>query len=816
MDPLLQQLHAALAERYRIERELGPGGMAFVFLAHDLKHDREVALKILRPEIASALGSARFVREIRISARLNHPNILGLYDSGEVQGLLYFAMPYIEGGSLRAKIQLEKQLAIDDSLRIAGQVADALDYAHRHGVVHRDIKPGNILLAGSHALVADFGLARAVSAGVEAALTQSGIALGTPSYMSPEQAGSGVVDHRADQYSLACVLYEMLAGQPPFTGPTVESVLHQHMSVAPRPVQQLRSSVPAQISHVVDRALAKVPADRYPTTARFAESLAEGARFVEGAATTQRIKRWPFVRTLGPKTPAAVLATLRRPGAERWINRLAFTVLALTMIVGVIVALNMGDGRMILPWARLGIPRDIHSLVVMPLENLSGDPEQEFFADGVTDELTTRLAGISSLHVISRTTAMRYKGSNKTGSEIARKIGVDALVEGSVARSGDRVRIRAQLIRGGDDRHLWAEAFDRDARDILSLQGEVALTIARHIHAEIQPREHAQLARNRPVDPEVYELYLRGRFHWNMRTEKDLHIAIGYFDQAVAMDPHNAQSYAGLADCYSLLHHYGPYVMEQTMPRAKQAALRALEIDSLLAEAHASLGGVAKDWEHDWDAADREFKRAIELRPNYAPAHHWRGVLLAWRGDLEGALSELRHARQLDPLSFIIQGTLARVLYLADEYDAAVEEYQRAIMLDPDRAAVHGALADVYHQLGQHGEAAVEMRRQVILWGDSSTSRLFPTSLTKNKPEDYLRPRLSTMRWAYARGLARAAEVAAAHAVLGDRDSAFAWLEHAQRNHSLTYGDLRFLPDYDGLRTDPMFAALVRRAQENP
>ncbi len=594
MPDLSQRLQSALGDRYRIERTLGRGGMATVFLAEDLKHRRRVAIKVLDPEIAAAIGPERFLREIETVARLTHPHILPLHDSGVADGLLFYVMPYVEGESLRDRLAREKQLSVEDAVRLARETASALDYAHRQGVVHRDIKPENILVQDGHALIGDFGIARAVTAAGVERLTGIGVALGTPTYMSPEQtAGTRDLDGRTDLYSLGCVLYEMLAGQPPFTGPTAESLSHQHLNVAVRPVTELRPAAPGAMSDVLARALAKAPADRYPTMAQFADALAE------------------LAGDRGPRAPARS----RRHGRLRVVP-----VMIATLVVGAALVLAFAAD---LPTLRERLflgrkPPRIESLAVMPLENLSRDPEQEYFADGLTEALITELYRIPALRkVVSPSSVMLYKATRKRTAQIAGELKVDALIEGSALREGDRVRITVHLIDGATDAQLWADTFDRDYKNILTLYSDVARAIAEGLRVKLDP---AEFAHRRTIDPEAYQLYLKGQYYWNKFTPDDWNTGIHYFEQAIDKDPTYALAYSGLANCYAVLgvNNRPPH---EVYPKARAAALRALELDSTAAEPHASIAAVQTFYDWDWAAAAYHLDRAIAISPSYAGAH---------------------------------------------------------------------------------------------------------------------------------------------------------------------------------------------------
>ncbi|HUG28474.1 MAG TPA: serine/threonine-protein kinase, partial [Gemmatimonadales bacterium] len=483
-------LAAALAERYRIERELGAGGMATVYLAQDLKHDRPVAIKVLRPELAVAIGAERFLREIATTANLRHPHILPLYDSGEAAGLLFYVMPFVDGESLRTRLERDRQLPLEDALRISREVADALSYAHARGVIHRDIKPENILLEGNHAVVADFGIARAVDAAGGAQLTETGLAIGTPTYMSPEQAaGNQDLDGRSDLYALACVLYEMLAGQPPFSGPTAESLVRQHIMVDAPPVTNLRPAVPAGVAAALQRALAKTPADRFNPVAQFSEAL-------RGQAASAAIP------TTGLVSPA------NGRGVGRWA-----AVGAAVLIAAAALAYGLRGS----PVVDSG---DLSSIAVLPFTDMSAAGDMEYFGDGMAEEILNALAGLPGLKVAGRTSSFSFKDKGADLKSIGAALGVGTLLEGSVRRSADRIRITAQLIRASDQSHLWSETFDRGFdEDVFAIQDEIARAIVTALQVQLGGRAAPSIAAQRGTDNlEAYNAYLLGRFQWNRRT----------------------------------------------------------------------------------------------------------------------------------------------------------------------------------------------------------------------------------------------------------------------------------------------------------
>ena len=576
-----ETLRAALAGRYEVERELGQGGMATVYLARDLKHRRHVAIKIVRPDIAAALGSERFLREIDTAASLTHPHILPLYDSGEAGGFLYFVMPYVEGESLRDKLDRERQLPLEDALRIAREVADALSYAHGHGVLHRDIKPANILLESGHAVVADFGIARAVSAAGGETLTETGVTVGTPAYMSPEQAaGSTNLDGRSDLYSLGCMLYEMLAGQPPFTGPTAESLVHQHLSAAPRPVTDVRPTVPAWVVAALQRALAKAPADRFTTGARLAEALAR-REAGEGMATMA-------APTAGSSTTPPPVTPSVPPGNQAT-RRWAIFAAALGLLV-------LGSGAVYLsrsvwrPVAEAAHSRT--AIAVLPPQNLSAAGPNAYFAGGLHDELLTQLSKVASLKVISRTSVMGYQETTKPLRQIADELGVGSIVEGSVQVVNGRLRVNVQLIDAATDQHLWAERYDRTLDDAFAIQSEVAQKIVAAVGAALSGDEQGRITTAPTANAEAYRLYLQGQGFRRLpgTLAANLKAAQLAFERALTLDPAFALAHAALSDVHGRMYWFRYDATEARAASQRAEAEEALRLAPELPESHLAMG----------------------------------------------------------------------------------------------------------------------------------------------------------------------------------------------------------------------------------
>jgi serine/threonine-protein kinase len=640
------RLKAALSDRYAIERELGSGGMATVYLAEDLKHHRMVAVKVLRPELAAALGPDRFLREIEIAASLTHPHILPLYDSGEAEGFLYYVMPYVEGESLRDRLNREKQLPVDDALQIAREVADALGSAHKHDVIHRDIKPENILLEEGHAVVADFGIARAVDVAGGTKLTETGIALGTPEYMSPEQAAGGRdLDGRSDIYGLGCVLYEMLGGQPPFTGVTVESIVNQHMTAEPAPVTQARPTVRAEVADTLNRMLGKAPADRYTTCAQLAEALTPSAV----AAGREATPRMP-VRRLAIYGAAAVVVVV----GTLWFFSGAF-----------------GPGT---PDTEAEPPR----IVVLP------SPEDEFFADGMTEEITSRLGQVGGLGVIGRTSAMQYKGAGKPIRTIGVELEVDYALEGtvrwSVGGGESRVRITPQLIRVSDETHVWTERYDAVLADIFAVQGQIASKVVAALGSALGEGVTLAEAALPTENLEAYEQYLRGNALFGRcggpicPTVRE---AVQHYEQTVRLDPAFAQAWARLAMARRWVE-YGRIAG----PGAKNAAARALALNPDLPDAHLAAGLLYYTGpEQDHSRAEEAFRRALKLQPDYTEALRWLGMVLRRRGETQAAAAVLQRHADLDPRHVMAQLDAGATLMRLRRYEEAEQYLERNVAL---------------------------------------------------------------------------------------------------------------------------------------
>ena len=706
----LDRLTHALADRYRIERELGRGGMATVYLARDLRHDRPVALKVVRDELRAGMGTDRFLREIRLAASLHHPNILPLYDSGDADGHLYYAMPVAGQESLRDRLVRDGALPVSDAVRLAGEVAAALDYAHRQGVVHRDIKPENILLHEGHALITDFGIGKALSTATETgALTQTGVAIGSPAYMSPEQAaGETDLDGRSDLYSLGCVLYEMLTGSPPFSGPTVQAVIAKRFTdTAPDPTAA-RAAVPSRVSAVTRRLMAMDPASRYATGALAAEALAEAS---------------PSSRPASSASP--------------------------------------------------------RSIAVLPFANLSPDADNAYFADGLTEEVITTLSKVGTLRVISRTTMMQYRDRREAVRDVARTLEVSHLLEGSVRKAGDRLRVTASLVAADSDASLWAERFDGTLADVFDMQDRVAIAIVDALELVLTPQESVRLA-ERPVEsPEAYDRYLRARHELNRMTSTSIQKAFHHLEEALAIAPHNPVLLRGMGfACWSVVNAGQSPHREELLDRARGYA-EAIEAVAPGSPYCAEIRGLVALFEGPPEEALRSLGRAYDALPEDLDIAVWYGLVLGNSGHCDVACAICRDvvARAPDhPLAFFI---LALSHLWQGDFDAALTDLRRA----PDtalRSFVYMLAGLIHLAAGRRDEALAEFDRTAGLPDDPVKGMARFLAHASRHQSDTARamitPDVETAAW---EDFTYAEFIALGFAILEDAEAAARWLDRA-------------------------------------
>jgi serine/threonine-protein kinase len=752
MEDVLSQLRRDVSAQYRVDREIGRGGMAAVFLARDAKHDRPVAIKVLRPELGASLGVERFLFEIQVAARLQHPHILPLFDSGEADGLLYYVMPYVEGESLRDRLVRERHLPLTEAGRIAIDVAQALNYAHAVGIVHRDIKPENILLCQGYAVVTDFGVARALAAAGATNLTDPGLTVGTPVYMSPEQMAGEAVDGRADLYGLGCVLFEMLAGSPPFTAPTPLAVLARHLTEPVPALVGVVPGIPAPVDAVVQRSLAKQAADRFPTGAAFAEALA-GLLADTG---------------LRPSASAGSVAPAARP-PER-------------------------------------------SIAVLPFANIGADPENEYFSDGLTAELMSALGRVPRLRVAARTSSFAFRGARADVREIGRTLNVESVLEGSVRRAGPQVRVGAQLVSVADGYQLWNGTYRREVADIFALQDEITDAIVEALRVELLGDGRASPLRP-TEDVAAYERYLRGRFEWNRRTPPALAAAVEHLQAAIARAPDFALAHAALADAWVTLGVYGARAPADAFPPARAAAERALALDPTLAEAHTALACIHAVHEWNWEGAVERFERAMAIDPRYPTAPHWYALnCLVPLGRVAAAAAAVACARALDPLSPVVLSGVGVQRYFARAYDDAIAAQREALAVDDRFGMAHFFLGQALAGQGRFAEAIAAFAAARVLVGDAVEvlAALGHAHARAGEREAAERIRRDLAAQAERRYVS---PTLLAQVAIGLDDGAAA-LDHLEAAAALRAADLIWIgvrPVFDPLRDAPRFRDLLHR-----
>jgi serine/threonine-protein kinase len=807
---VIDHLQAALADRYSIERELGHGGMAVVYLAHDRKLDRRVALKVLRPELASSLGGERFLRETEIAAKLTHPNILALYDRGEADGLLYYTMPYVEGESLSDRLSRERQLPLEEALQITREVAEAMEHAHAQGIVHRDIKPDNILFEGGHAVVADFGIARAIDVAGGERLTETGLAVGTPAYMSPEQAsGVETVDARSDQYALACVLYEMLAGEPPFPGTSAQAILARKVTEPPRAVRTVRRTVPAGVEQVLQRGLATAAADRYGTAQEFVQALEQGV-----AA--------PLTRTTVPQR----------------------------VLLGVALVVVLAGAMVLGQWLRPGGSGSDHPrtvIAVLPFENRTAEESRAYFASGLHDELLTQLMKVAALTVMGRTSVMSYVGTTKPLTVIGEELRVGSIVEGSVQVEGERLRVNVRLIDGETGENLWAEGYNRTVNDLFATQSEIAAQIVRAVGAALTAGEASAIAAEPTDDTDAYDFYLQGEEYRRRPSllQEDLEIAQQLYERALTLDPAFALAHARLSWVHGWMHQIRYDPSAARLERQREEAEAALRLAPDLPQARFAMGYVHYVT-RDFRRASEEFAITLQGLPNDAEAWAWAGWTHRRLGNWDEVLAAFERASELDPRDAQVFQDLGGITYrITHRYADAARALDRALMLEPDfdMAAVdkgwvyaewRGVLDTLRvaldrlaqeEDIGMHLGSATLQRAMVLLWGRQADSLLGLLAATRPRvmgPYAEFSPASLYAGWAHQLRGDRAAAHAAFDSARVIVDSVMAdlpgdWRVHAARGLALAglgrreeaLREARWLEQSAVYREDAFFGPIV-------
>jgi serine/threonine protein kinase/TolB-like protein/Flp pilus assembly protein TadD len=808
---------------YQVLSLIGRGGMGEVFLAQDASLGRKVALKLLRAEFTGDEERLRrFRQEARAASALNHPNIVTIYEIGEAEVGRVIVMEFIEGRTLREVAR--EPLSLEAVLKLCGQIAKALNVAHTAGIIHRDIKPENIMVRNDgYVKVLDFGVARLAAVRVAelsvneerayqllagaAADTNPGTIIGTPAYMSPEQAARKSITGAADIFSLGIILYELATGQHPFKRDSQLACLHAIIEEQPITPSRLNPEIPTALEALILRMLEKDPRLR-PDAGEVDQTVTEIERARSGGAGKEDGRKFdPAERHTVRREQGRVELLAAGNERRRRASRRLFAISALVPLVAGLIYL------LLLRTSPTTVSPNIRSVAVLPLENLSGDPSQDYFADGMTDEMIANLGKIRALRVTSRTSVMQYKGAKKSLSEIARALNVDGVIEGSVKLVGNRVRITAQLIEAKADRQLWSESYERDVRDILALQDEVARAIAEAVKIKLAPEERMRLSRVRSVDPEAQEAYFKGRYHAGKRNEEGLRTAITYYQEAIAKDKLYPLPHIGLADAYQALGTFlvGALPPAESFPKVEAEAREALNLDETLAEGHTFLA-VMQLYRWEWREAEQGFKRALELNPSHALSHSWYAQYLASQGRLDEARAEAKRALELDPLSPYIVQNVAHIAYYARQYDEMIEYSRRAIELDPNYVWARWRRGTAYVMQSRFEEAIEEGERAAAL------SRRGPAALSylgmaycragrRGEAQQVLNELVELSKRTYVNPFS----FFSIHLGLGQNDQALERLEEAVQSHLSGMIFIRVNPEFDPIRSEPRFKELVRR-----
>src|SRR3989441_7325309 len=812
--------------RYEIRSKIGEGGMGEVYLAQDTKLDRKVALKILPADVASNRDRMeRFVREAKAAAALNHPNIAHIYEIGEHDGTNFIAMEHIDGQTLRELIRNHTDLR--RLLRHLQHAAEGLAKAHAAGIVHRDLKPENIMVTrDGHAKILDFGLAKLIeirrpsdtSSEVATAIlpqpSQPGMVLGTVGYMSPEQAQGKTdeIDQRSDIFSFGCILFEAVTGRKAFAGKDAVESLNKIIREPVAPISELNPSAPIDLQRVVRRCLAKDPEDRYQTIKDVAIELKELRRELAASAgidvtvptmTGQRQDTdIPGSQTAGGATHVSS-AEYVVSGIKQ--HKLAAAIALLLLVVG---AAGLG-----LYLHARNTEAAIYSIAVLPFQNRSPEADSEYLSDGLAESLIYRLSQLPNLKVSPTSSVFHYKGREIDPVKVGQELGVSAVLSGRIVQRGDNLTISAELVDVRYNKLLWGEQYERKMSELLATQREIAREIVEKLKLKVSGEEKG-FAKHYTENNEAYQLYLKGRFYWNKRTAEGMQKSLEYFQQAIERDPTFALAYSGLADTYDLLgapDAGGTVSPNEAMPKAKAAALKAIEIDASLAEPHVSLAHVKYYYDRDWAGAELEFKRAIELNPNYPQAHHWYALYLVWTGRTNEGLAEIRRAQELDPLSLPINMTVGWLLCDANRTDEGIDQLRKTLEMDPAFVAAHIRLGYCYERKGAYDGAIAEYKRIFDLGakslGIAGLGRAYAMAGKRNEAQKALAELQEISKHRYvSRG-----EIALIYAALGDKDQAFAWLNKAMDEHDLITARLKVDQRFDNLRSDPRFAEMAKR-----
>ncbi len=780
-----------------------------VYKARDTKLDRIVALKFLpQRHTMNESDRARFLQEAKAASQINHPNVCTIYDIKEEENELFIVMEFVYGKTLSEKIFQSSHdnapLPVKEVIDYALQIAEALQEAHSKEIIHRDIKSENIMVNAKNQIkVMDFGLAKLKGS---LKLTRTSSSAGTLAYMSPEQIQGGEANARSDIFSFGIVLFEMLTGKLPFRGEHEAAMMYSILNEEPEPIQKYLPDASSDLIHVLNRLLEKIPEDRYQS---MAEAVIELRRVQKQSTKVSRTQLEEIPnRPSGGKIPEAhaIDQGLPRSKTVRQSQKRIRQLVGLGIILVLLVATYIGYISF------FDKHQTIDSIAVLPFENVGADPNTEYLSDGITESLMNTLSQLSNLTVMSRSSVFHYKGKEIDPHKAGKELGVKAVLTGRVTQRGDNLLISTELMDVENNSHIWGEQYNRHFSDILTIQEEISKEISRQLSLKLVGEEEKKITKRSTENTEAYQLYLKGRFHWNKRKADHLEKAVDYFNQAIEKDPGYALAYAGLSSTYSLLPEYSGKPPRDFKPKAEKAARKAMELDAALAEPHAVLGyNMANQWE--WEGAEREYKRAIELDPNYPTAHHWYGQILEQQGKLEESLSEIKRAQELDPLSPIITGSVGRVLFNMQHYDLAIEQFNKVLELDQNFLYVHVFLGLMYAQQNKFDEAISELQkvRQIVgavnPYGIGNLGYVYARAGKKNEAIKALNQLLEFSK----KGYTLSVEIAYVYAGLGDKDKAFEWLGKGYNEQNRGLGYLKIDYPWDNLRSDPRYTAMLKK-----
>ncbi len=772
------------AGRYQVIEEIGKGGMGKVYKVLDKEVNAKIALKLIKPEIAADKKVIeRFRNELRVARDISHKNVCRMYDLNKEDGSYFITMEYVDGEDLKGLIRKMGRLSPGQAISIAKQVCDGLTEAHKLDIIHRDLKPQNIMIdRDGNARIMDFGIARSLRA---KGITGSGVMIGTPEYMSPEQVEGIETDQRSDIYSSGVILYEMVTGQVPFEGDTPFTIGVKHKSEIPQPPKELIPQIPDDLNSVILRCLEKDKGKRYHTVEELASELTS---IEKGIPTTERV---------APK---------RKPMTSREITvKFSMKKLFIPAVIIVALAILAVILLQILPSKKeISIPPEKPSIAVLPFDDRSPQKDQEYLCDGLSESVINALSKVDGIRVPARSSSFSFKEKVQNAKEIGKMLDTKTILEGSLQKAGNRIRITAQLINVADGSVLWSDQFDKEEEDIFAIQDEITLAIVDELKVSLLGEERENLKKRYTVNTEAYNLYLQGRYFWNKRTKEDLEKSVGYFQKATEIDPMYALAYVGLADSYGTMASWSYLPAEDAWPKAEDAAKKALEIDDSLAEAHISLAGNKMDYNWDWEGAEREFKRGLELNPNYPTGHQWYAEYFTKMGRFDEAIREINRAQELDPLSLIISAFKGLILYYASDNDGSFKQLENTLDIDPNFSPAILFRSWLYIDQGKYEEGIKDCER---VGDDLGIGIAYARMGKMAEAQQILENTIERSRHEFV----SPAEIAILYFTLEDKDKGFMWLEKAfeQRDYQMTF--LKTNPYYDNIRSDPRFKAILKK-----